>query len=185
MRRTLPALALAAALAVLTSCGGDESSGSSGSSSADSPADGGSGSSELVDVCSLVSAEDVGEVLGATVTTTEVPGGGCSFNQEDPRAVSASIVATPYDEGSGGMDGTRQGVTGVLDGATAETLGGVGDDAFVAVGTALGGENQQGGGAVLVGGTTVQVSVLQAEDLPADDVRQLTVDLLTLVGERA
>ncbi|MEI5674636.1 MULTISPECIES: hypothetical protein [unclassified Nocardioides] len=181
MRRTLPALALAA-LAVLTSCGGDDSS---GSSAADAPGDGGSGSSELVDVCSQVSAEDVGEVLGATVTTTEVPGGGCSFHQEDPRAVSASLVATPYDEGSGGMDGTRQGVTSLLDGATAETLDGVGDDAFVAVGTALGGENQQGGGAVLLDGTTVQVSVLQAEDLPADDVRALTVDLLTLVGERA
>lgn len=181
-RLTLPTLLLA--LVALTSCGGDDES-AAADPTADPTAGSGATSSGPLEICSLLTPEAVGEVLGGDVSVTEVPGGGCSFDQEDPRAPSVGVAETPYDEGAGGMDGTQQGIEALLDGSGAERLDGIGDDALVAVGTSMGGESQQGGGAVLVAGTTVQLTVLQAVDLPAEEVRAMVVDLLTLVADVA
>ena len=127
------------------------------------------------------------EALGGTVTAQEIPGGGCNFSQaDDPRAASAALNETTVDDFAGGFEGTRTGVTSIVEGEV-EDLDGVGDEAFVVVGSGAGGMGGGviGAGAVLIGDTVVQVTVLQAADLSEDDVKALTVAVLELVGSKA
>jgi hypothetical protein len=187
MVRALPfaALTLALALAV-AGCGGDsgadgagasEPSGDAGDSSAGEPA----GTEDAVDVCALVTAEQVGAVLGATVTLSEVPGGGCTFGQEDPRATSVALSSSVVDEAAGGFDGAVSGVTAVVEGEPVDVP--VGDRGLLVVGPAFGGESDQGGGLVQIGSTLVQVTLLQGGDLSADEVGALTTDVLQLAAD--
>lgn len=136
-----------------------------------------------IDVCGSLSVEAVSEALGGPLTVEEIPGGGCNyFNAEDPRAMSAAINESTVDDFAGGFEGTRTGVTAVVDGEV-EDLDGVGDDAFLVVGNTTGGSSAAGAGAVLLGDTVVQVTVLQASDLSAEEVKAATTNVLTAVGE--
>lgn len=196
----LPRLVAVTTLALsltLAACGGsDEPEDSAGTSpSADAPADAPADDpvdepaddpadepAEAIDVCSLVTADEIGAIVGGAVTASEVPGGGCSFDQDDPRAPSVALGVTPYDESTGGLEGAKSGVSAVIDGTPADVD--LGDGAFVVVGTTMGGDSQQGGGAVHVGGSIVQVTYLQSTGLTADEVTTQVTDLLTLVASK-
>lgn len=199
LTRLLPAVPLVVLVLALAGCSGDDEPAADPSDSSDSGApsesapDSGDGQTdaepdpapaEAVDVCTVLSADDIGVILEGTVTVSEVPGGGCSFDQDDPRAASVSIATIPMVDGNGGFEGARSSIEAISDGDV-EELAGVGDQAIIAVGPTFGGENDQGHGLVLAGGTLVQVGLVQGVGLEADVVRQMTVDILTLAAERS
>jgi hypothetical protein len=137
-------------------------------------------------ICGLITAEEMSGVLGGTVAAQEIPGGGCNFAQTaDPRAASAALNETTVNDFAGGFEGTRTGVSTVVEGEV-EDLEGVGDDAFVVVGSGAGGMGGStiGAGAVLIGETVVQVTLLQAADLSEDDIKAMTVAVLELIGSK-
>jgi hypothetical protein len=178
------AVVLTTGILALTACGSDDAGdggdgGDGGSSSTPSEE-----AADAVDFCSVLTVEDVGEVLGGAVTVEEIPGGGCNFSLEDPKAPSAAIAQSVVDDFAGGFDAMRAGVTSMIDGDV-EDLDGVGDEAFVVASASLGGESVAGAGGVLLGGTMVQLTLLQSQDLSEDEVHQLTVDVLTLVASKA
>lgn len=201
-RRTVVAAATLATVFSLSACSDDggESSGGDGpgSSSAtddSSPDDSSPDDTEpadaepdaepadAVDVCATLTPEQVGAALGGTVTAEEIPGGGCNFsNTDDPRAPSAAINVSPVNDFAGGFEGTRQGITSVVDGEV-QDLPDVGDGAFFVIGSALGGTSNSGAGAVLLGDQVVQLTLLQSQELPEPEVTQMTIDVLTLVGD--
>jgi hypothetical protein len=199
--RVLSVLALVLALGLLPGCGGDDadqvaSSGTGDTSAAgdagevapedvaeDAPdAAGGSGGGVL-DICSLVTTDDMEAVLGASTTLAPVPGGGCSFNQDDPRAASVSLGAMELDEANGGFDGALSGVTALIEGEVVDVD--LGDRAIVVVGPSFGGTSEQGGGLIGLGSTLVQVTVVQASEMSADAVSTLVTDVLALVASQA
>ena len=136
-----------------------------------------------VDVCGSLTPEAMSEALGGPVTVEEIPGGGCNFfNEDDPRALSAAINESTVDDYAGGFEGTRTGITAVIDGEV-EDLDGVGDDAFLVIGSTTGGSSAAGAGAVLLGDTVVQVTVLQASELSDEEVHDATTNVLTAIGE--
>lgn len=182
--RTLTTLAALVALVSLVGCGSEEAA------STDDIADGTTlpadqDEAAVLDVCSLVTEAEVGALVGGAVTQEEQPGGGCAFNQEDPRATSLAFAVTPYDEGSGGFDGSAGGMTALFDGTDDQPVAGVGTEALVSVGTTMGGSNQQAGGLVHLGGSLVQVTLVQGTGLSADAVRTIAVDALKLVAGKA
>lgn len=209
MRRSLVSLAAVSVLAlgVLTGCGGDDDSGSDGSgdtgqSSADGTDaetdpeadpdaegedDGGEesepGSSAPEDVCAVLTTEQVGEALGTDgLTVQEVPGGGCNFVVEaDPREPSVLVSQLPVDVSAGGFDGLRIGIEAAI-GGTAEAVDGVGDDAFLVLGTTPGGSSAAAGGVVLLGDSAIQITLLQSIDLREDDVRERATAVLERVA---
>ncbi len=185
--RVLVALVLSLSLGLLAGCGGDDAdpSGSADPVSAPTGDPGGAvepaaGGGEAVDVCEVVTTEEIDAVLGATTTVDQVPGGGCTFSQDDPRAPSVSLASSADDEATGGFEGATFGVSSVIDG-DGEDLD-VGDEAFLVVGPTPGGSASQGGGVVRVGATIVQVTLLQGNDLSAEDVGALTTAVLELVA---
>jgi hypothetical protein len=129
--------------------------------------------------CQVLSAKDVGAIVGGTVTADEDPNGGCLFNQEDPRAPSAGISGV-VDVG-GGFEASRGG--NATDGKVADVPG-VGDDAWIAIGR-TGGANLQGQGAVAVGDQLVNVTVLQGKGLDRAAVKEMTIDLMRLAASKA
>lgn len=169
--------ALAASLLVVGCGSGNAPAPATGTGNDDSPA---AGPAKVLDICATVTPEEIGAILGGPVTRKDVPGGGCDFSQDDLRAPSATLVASSYDEGTGGFDGAVTGIKGVLEGTDDQAVEGIGTEAFIATGTAMGGENQQASGVVHVGDSLVQVTVVQGKGLPADQVRGLVRDLLAL-----
>ncbi len=153
---------------------------------------GGSGDSEEDDkpatagggICSDLEAEDVGDVLGGTVTGTGLPPGGCEFAQRAAAAPAATFVETSFAATAGGMDGAKNNATASVEGEPAD-LPGVGSAAFVVTGTQFGGDDVQGAGAVRVGDRLVQVTLAQAVGLSRSAVRTLVVDLLRLAAAQA
>lgn len=179
----------------LTACGSDEAAstttaadgattqpaGSDDSATEDAADDSSTGTGdEAVDVCTELTPEEVGAIVGGTVTVESDPGGGCSFDQEDPRAPSVSFATT--DVGNDDTDGTfnesRVGAFGTLTDPTSENPP-IGDYAAVASGT-LGGDNQQGVGLAQEGSTLVQVTLVQGNGLDGAAVRTMTAAALTL-----
>lgn len=174
--------ALAASL-LFVGCGsqGDAPAPAAGGGSGGSPA---AGPAKAIDICAKVTPEEIAAILGGPVTRKDVPGGGCDFSQDDPRAPSVGLAGSSYDEGTGGFDGAVTGIKGVLEGTDDQAVEGVGTEAFIATGTAMGGENQQASGVVHVGDSLVQVTVIQGKGLPADQVRGLARDLLALSASK-
>lgn len=204
-RRSLSAVATALAVLVIltaSACGssdagaGDSARGASGSSPDTEQPSGSAGGSDpgsegadpgsdgFVEVCAKLTPEEVGAILGGAVNAEEVPGGGCSFGQDDPRAPSVSFNSSQLIPGNGGFDGAKTGATSMISG-TPEDLPGVGDKAFLVVGTMTGGSSQQGSGLVQAGETLVQITLLQSNDLGADDVKAMTTKLLHLAADKA
>ncbi len=133
------------------------------------------------DACKVLKADEVGQVLGAEVEAT-VGEGGCRFaSPEDPDATSLGVVQGEL-KALGGLDGAESGITTVVDGEV-EDLSGVGDGAFVVVGPAMN-ATLTGAGAVAVGSSLLQITVIPGPDATEDDVRRTTVEALTLIAER-
>lgn len=191
LSRPLVTVAALAMLATAAGCGGDEepSSGSTAPGATTSAADDGetdSPSGGLTDICTVLTEAEVSDLLGGPVTVEEVPGGGCSFsNEDDPRATSVQVTSSVVDEGAGGFEGSVAGISGVLQGEDGEALDGVGDQAYVKTGTFGGGELVRGSGLVRVGSTVVQVDLSPELGTAGAKVRSLIVDTLTLIATKA
>lgn len=183
--RPLTTLAVLAALATATACGSDAGESPTGSGTDDTTLPTGQDEVAVLDVCTLVTAEEVAALVGGTVTKQDQPGGGCGFSQEDPRAASLAFVATAFDEGTGGFDGAASGVSATIDGTDDQEVPGVGTQAVVSVGSLMGGDNKQAGGLVHLGSSLVQVTLIQAEGLEAEAVRTIAIDALKLVASKA
>ena len=135
------------------------------------------------DVCKVLGAEEVGAILGAPVERV-VAENGCRFaSPDDPDAVSLGIS---QDElaALGGIDGSKAGIGSVVEGEVTDVPG-VGDAAFVVVGPTFGGTTLTGGGAVALGSSLVQITVIPGPDATAEAVQATTVDVLTLIAEKA
>lgn len=130
-------------------------------------------------VCGQLSADEVGALLGGTVTGSALGGvPGCTFTQADPRAYAATM--TPAASMAAARDDAASAVEG-----DPENLSGVGTEAFVVTGTMFGGEQLQAIGAVHVGNRVVSVQLNQQKGLARAQVRDRLVALLKLVAREA
>jgi hypothetical protein len=135
------------------------------------------------DACEVLEPADVGRVLGTTVESV-VAGRGCRFaNPEDP-ATSSLGISQEELAAIGGIDGAKAGIGSVVDGEV-EDVAGVGDGAFVVVGPTFGSSTLAGGGAVALGSSLVQITIIPGPGVTGEDVRRITVDALTLIAEKA
>ncbi len=135
------------------------------------------------DACEVLDPREVGRVLGTTVEPVTAERG-CRFaNPEDPATTSLGVSQGELTA-SGGVEGARAGVGTVIDGQV-EELPEVGDGAFVMVGPAFGADTPTGGGAVALGSSLIQITVIPGPGVTEDDLRRTTVGVLTLIAERA
>jgi hypothetical protein len=134
--------------------------------------------------CDLVTADQVTAAVGATVTTSTGPFDACEFDQEDPRALSGSLGATDV-QANGGYETYRSGTKGVMDTPVRRDLDGLGDAAYVDVGTVAGGENLQVAGGVLVGHVIYTLNLAQGVGLSEDELVATSEKLLHLMVEAA
>jgi hypothetical protein len=133
-------------------------------------------------ICRYVGADQVGAVLGVTVSGSAVPGEtGCKFDQGGKRGASVTILDKSTAQ-AGGMDGAKSEATSAVEG-TPQDLGGIGSAAFVVTGTMFGGPDTQGAGAVASGGRIISVYLVQRSGMSAATVRTIEVDLLKLVAQ--
>lgn len=186
MRPLLAALALVAALGLSACEDDDEPSGTSSAPTTPTspPAPSETEPTEAaLDACRVLDAKDVGRILGAPVSRV-VAEGGCRFaSGDDPSAASLGISQGELRQ-LGGIEGARAGIRAIVKGKATE-LPDVGDAAFVVVGSALGGDSATGAGAVALGTSLIQITVIPAPEATVDDVRGTTVELLTLIAEQA
>ncbi len=70
------------------------------------------------DVCSLLSAADVGVVLGEKVESKEVPGGGCQFPGGTRKSLYPTVSVAEDVAGAGGIEGAKTGAQGTVGGVT-------------------------------------------------------------------
>jgi hypothetical protein len=188
MRHSPAALLLVLALG-LTACTDEDDpsdSSSSSPSTSDSVAPTETGESDkqpAADVCKVLDVEAVGKILGAPVERV-IEKKGCRFGSlDDPDAASLGISQDELVK-LGGIDGSKAGIGSVVEGEV-EDVPGVGDAAFVVVGPTFGGSTPTGGGAVALGSSLVQVTVIPSPGATDEDVRAVTVDVLTLIAEKA
>ena len=135
------------------------------------------------DACNVLDPADVGRVLGTPVESV-VAGQGCRFaSPDDPDTTSLGISQGEL-AAIGGIDGAKAGIGAVVEGEV-EDAPGVGDGAFVVVGPTFGGSTPTGGGAVSLGSSLIQITVLPGPGATEDDVRRTTVDVLALIAEQA
>jgi len=185
MRATLTTLAVLAALTTVVGCGSEKDESPSGTESDGTSLPTGQDEAAMLEICTLLTEAEVAALVGGAVTQEDQPGGGCAFNQEDPRATSLAFAVTPYDEGTGGFDGASTGMSASFDGTDDQEVTGVGTEALVSVGTSMGSETLKAGGLVHVGSSLVQVTLFQATGLNADAVRAIAIDALELVAGKA
>ncbi|MCZ4497482.1 MAG: hypothetical protein JWQ74_35 [Marmoricola sp.] len=143
----------------------------------DQPATAGGG------ICADLGADAVGAVLGVAVNGSALAGGGCAYDPKDPQSPAATVVDTPYRP-KPGMTGAKNDATSSVEGEP-EDLPSLGDAAFVVTGTAFGGEDLQGAGAVRLGDRLISVSVAQSDGLGRAKVRALVVGLLRLAASKS
>ncbi|NRQ49303.1 hypothetical protein [Aeromicrobium stalagmiti] len=169
-------------MSLLGACGGsDDPAPSDDAAGSASSTDSGDGEVEVLDVCKEISADEVGQVLGATVTSELGPFDACEYDQEDPRATSVAIDAQSLAELGGGFESYRAGTGSVLtDGETVDVPG-VGDEAFITTGRFGDGENTQLQGAVSIGGQLISVNLTQASGIAGDVLVGQATELLKLV----
>jgi hypothetical protein len=191
--------ALAVVGLVVSGCGGDEdsdadsgrddntsdSSGTDPGTDVDTDVDEPATEDDLPVFCDLLTAEQVGEAVGATVTVATGPFDACEFKQEDVYEYSGSLGAVIIDNGNGGYDAYKTGGAAALTDPVTHDIAGVGEDAFVTTGTFGGGESLQAGGGVLVGGIVYTVNISQAADHTEDEMVAISEKLMTLMVEAA
>jgi hypothetical protein len=149
--------------------------GSGGAGGTDEPATAGGG------ICSDLDASEMGAVLAVTVTGSAIPGGGCEFDPHTDGDPSATVVETSFAATPGGMDGAKTNATSSVEGNPVD-LTGIGDAAFVVTGTAFGGPDIEGAGAVKVGDRLVNVNVSQSTGLTRARVKALVIAVLRLAA---
>lgn len=155
------------------------------------PEEGGDGDADGVDapatagggVCSDLGADEIGAVLGVTMTGAGIPGGGCKFDQGGTQGSSVTILDKSSAD-AGGIAGAKAEATSAVEGEP-EDLTGIGSAAFVVTGTMFGGADVQAAGAVRVGNRIISVFLVQRSAIPAAKVRTLEVGLLELVAREA
>lgn len=77
------------------------------------------------DVCKLVSAADVGAVLGEKVEAKDVPGGGCQFAGGTRKSLYPTLSVAEDFAGAGGIEGAKAGAQATVGGvATPLTVSG-------------------------------------------------------------
>jgi hypothetical protein len=190
MRPLLTALLLVA-LSSVSACSDDpplDTSTTPSATPSDAPSDAPSetAASELPparNACKVLDPQEVGRVLGTTVERVTAEQG-CRFaNPDDPATASLGLSQGEL-AASGGLDGAKAGVGTVIEGEM-DDLPDVGDGAFVTAGPAFGGDTPTGGGAVALGSSLIQITVIPGPDATDDSVRATTVDVLTLIAEKA
>lgn len=175
MRRA-PAVIAIIATFLLASCGGsDDKDSPAASDTSTAAAAAEDDDSAASDPCKTLSADDIGAVLGGPVTLKEAPGGGCGFDQDDPRAPSVGIYAV--NDAGGGFEASKGG--NVVDGKV-EGVSGIADGAWLAVGTS-GGENLQGQGVVARDDQLVNIALTQGNGLDEATVHEMVLGVLKLV----
>jgi hypothetical protein len=187
MRPLLVTLVLVTALGLSGCNDDDDSSGTPSEPASSSSAPASPTQTEptepALDACKVLGASDVGPVLDATVTRV-VAKGGCRFASEDDPAAASLGISQGELKALGGIDGAKAGIKAVVDGEV-EDVPDVGDGAFVVVGTTFGGDTPTGGGAVALGSSLIQITVIPGPDATDEDVRATTVDLLSLIAKKA
>ena len=187
--RSLPhptrSIAAALLLVSLAACGSG-SDDSPKATSGDQPTSAAAGKAPKIpgDMCTAFTAEEFGTVVGATVTTETQPGGGCGFEQDDPRAVSGSISAIPDDSGTGGYESARSGASGAMDSPEVVEVEGVGTKSFLAFGTVFGGESLQVSGGTTDGKVIALVTIAQSQGLDRSALEDLGRKLLALADDK-
>ena len=181
MGRALPAVLLAVCL-VGTGCGGGSDDGgpsAHGSSAAGSTV--GAADPADADLCSVVTADQVGQVLHEKVTLTKDIVSGCRFEPAgDVREISGSMAVTAIASG-GAFDGVRTGIEATMTNPTTVDVPGIGDQAFVTTGT-TGGDNVHASGAALLGDDFLQVTLIQGAGHTQQEMATDAKALLTLVS---
>ena len=135
------------------------------------------------DVCKVLDADEVGKILGAPVQRV-LADQGCRFaSPDDPDAASLGISQDDLTA-LGGIEGSKAGIASVVEGDV-EDVPGVGDAAFVVIGATFGGSTPTGGGGLALGSSLVQITVIPSPEATRKDLRATTVNVLTLIAEKA
>lgn len=156
------------------------------------PDDGGNGDAEETSapavagggICRYVGAEEVGAVLGITVSGSAIPGQtGCEFDQGGQHGTSVTLVDKSV-AAAGGMAGAKNEATSAVEGEP-QDVSGIGSAAFVVTGTMFGGSDVQAAGAVQIGNRIISVLLEQHSAITGSRMRTLEIDLLKLVVQES
>jgi len=164
-----PSLCRAAfALVILASADGCTPKSSSSTASTDAatgassaaPAATGKRAAVPADVCALLSAADVGAILGEKVEARPVPGGGCQYPGGTRASLYPTISIAEDFAGAGGIEGARTGGAAATGGvATPLTVGGA--PGYVVTGARMGSTTTQA--AVAIHGLLATVTLAGGE----------------------
>jgi hypothetical protein len=186
-RQALLAAAALSLLALLSGCGGGSDTGGSQAAADETSAaptkDAEAHTAPDGGLCSVITAAQISTAIGATVTTEVGPFDACEFSQSDLRALSGSLGTTPLTDGAGGYDSYRSGTTSAMTDSTATDLPGIGEAAFVTLGTIGGGTSLQAAGAAQVGDLLVTVNLSQGVGQTAQELTDLSRALLVLATD--
>lgn len=135
------------------------------------------------DVCSVVSAADVSAAVGGKVTLSTAPGGDCSYQQEDLRAISGGLgVVTDLTPGSG-YESYVSGLDATMTSPEHHPVDGLSGDATVVIGapTMGSGENLMAAGVVDKGDHALTVTLSQGQGIAASKLVAVAGALLRLL----
>lgn len=144
----------------------------------DTPATAGGG------ICSDLEPADVGRILGGASEGAALPGGGCGFTLTAAKGPAATFIEKSVAKTPGGMAGAKTEATSAVEGDPVDVTG-VGDAAFVVTGTAFGGSDIQGAGAVRVGNRIINITLAQNTGLSRAEVKAMVIKLLKLAATQA
>lgn len=184
--RTLPAVLFLALALGATACADDAPSDSSVPSESvpSGPTEtAASAKPPARNVCKVLGAEDVGKILGASVERL-IAEQGCRFASPDDPEVASLGISQDELAALGGIDGSKAGIGSVIEGEVVDVPR-VGDAAFVIIGSTFGGSTLTGGGAVALGSSLVQITVIPEPGSTAADVKATTVAVLSLIAKKA
>lgn len=188
MRRCIVAIA-AAVLLTLGGCGGSSdpapAKGTADNGDTASPASADDEAAKAFDPCTEISADEVGKIIGATVTSAVAPFDACEYDQEDARATSVAIDTQPESDLGGGFDVYKSGSVSALTDSQLTDVPGIGDAAFAVTGRFGDGENTQLQGAALVNGVVITVNLTQGSGVSADVLVDQATELLKLAATKA
>lgn len=187
MRRMTPTLAALCAAAVLAGCGSSGSSAGNSSATSTDPAgavatpSSAARSADLPDdVCTVLSAADVSAAVGGKVTLATAPGGDCSYQQEDLRAISGGLgIVTDLTPGSG-YESYVSGLDATMSSPQHHAVEGLSGEATVVIGapTMGSGENLMAVGVVDKGDHALTVTLNQGKGIAAEKLLAIATALL-------
>lgn len=185
MRRSASAVAIVL-LSFLGACGGsDDPAPAKATNAAGDASDAADEVGTAFDPCTKISADDVGKIIGATLTSEVGPFDACEYDQDDPRATSVAIDTQLESELGGGFDVYKSGSKSALTDAELTDLPGIGESAFVVTGRFGDGENTQVQGAALADGVVITVNLAQGSGVSADVLVDQATQLLQLAASKA